>query len=93
MKEIKNWEPIIKDENGNDGIAILLPGCIIKGEIDLEQVEIKVIDIDVSNLIVTDTNQEKYLLSNIKREYINKINRCIELAKKVEKEERDGEER
>lgn len=89
MKEIKNWEPIIKDENGKEEIAILLPGCIIKGEIDLEQVKIEVIDVDISNLIITGVDKEKYLLSNIKREYINKINKCIEIGR----EERNGEER
>ena len=93
MKEIKNWEPIIKDENGNESIAILLPGCIIKGEIDLEQVEIRIIDVDITNLIVTDTNQEKYLITNIRRDYLNNLNRCIAFAKEMEKQERDGEER
>ena len=39
MKEIKNWEAIIEDEKGKEEIAILLPGCIIKGELDEEQVE------------------------------------------------------
>ena len=89
MRKIKNWEPIIRDEQGNKEIAILLPGCIIIGEIDLEEVEIQVIDVDISNLIVTDINGEQFILSNIKREYINNISKCMEIGKK----ERDGEER
>lgn len=89
MKEIKNWEAIIKDENGNEQIAILLPGCIIKGEIEEKKVEIQTIDVDISNLTITDINEEKYLLFNASRTYLNNISKCMEIAKN----ERYGEER
>ena len=89
MKEIKNWEAIIEDENGEEDIGILLPGCIIKGELDDNMVKIQTIDVDISNLIVTATDGENYLLSNPSRTYLNTLNKCIEIGKK----ERDGEER
>lgn len=89
MKEIKNWEALIEDENGNESIAILLPGCIIKGELEGELVKIQTIDIDISNLIITAIDWENYLLSNPNRTYLNNLNKCIEIGKK----ERDGEER
>jgi len=89
MKEIKNWEVVIKDENGNQEIGILLPGCIIKGEINEEKVEIQTIDVDITNQTITDKNEEKYLLFNVSRTYLNNITRCMEIGK----DERDGEER
>ena len=89
MKEIKNWEAIIEDENGKEEIAILLPGCIVKGELEEQLVKIKTIDIDISNLVVTGIDGENYLLVNVNRTYLNNLNKCIEIGK----EERDGEER
>ena len=89
MKEIKNWEAIIETEDGKEEIAILLPGCIIKGELNEELVKIKTIDIDISNLIITDIKGENYLLYNISKTYLNNLNKCIEIGK----EERDGEDR
>lgn len=89
MKEIKNWEVIIEDENRNEEIAILLPGCIVKGELDDNFVKIQTIDIDISNLIITSIDGENYLLSNPSRTYLNNLNKCIEIGK----EERNGEER
>jgi len=89
MRKIRNWEAIIEDENRNESIAILLPGCIIKGELEGKLVKIQTIDIDISNLIITDINEEKYLLVNANRIYLNNLNKCIEIGKK----ERDGEER
>ena len=89
MKEIKNWEAIIEDENGIEEIAILLPGCIIKGELEEELVKIQTIDIDISNLIITDINGENYLLYNASRTYLNNLNKCIQIGK----EERYEEER
>ena len=89
MKEIKNWEAIIEDEKGNESIAILLPGCIIKGELEGELVRVKTIDVDISNLIITSPKGEEYLLYNASKIYLNNITKCIEIGKK----ERDGEER
>ena len=89
MKEIKNWEVIIEDENGNEEIGILLPGCIIKGELEEQLVKIQTIDIDISNLIITSIDEENYLLVNANRTYLNNLNKCIEIGK----QERDGEER
>ena len=89
MKEIKNWEAIIKDEKGNEEIAILLPGCIVKGEIEEKEVEIQTIDVDISNLIITGSDQKKYLLSGANRIYLNNLETCMKVGKK----QRDGEER
>ena len=61
MKEIKNWEAVIKNEKGDEQIAILLPGCIIKGQIENEEVEVETKDIDISNLIVVDLEEQKYM--------------------------------
>ena len=89
MKEIKNWEAVIKDENGNEEIAILLPGCIIKGELDEKNVEIQTIDVDINSLIITSSDQEKYLLVGANRMYLNSLEICIKVGKK----EREGGER
>lgn len=89
MKEIKNWQAIIKNEQGNEEIAILLPGCIIKGEFEDKDIEIETIDVDISNLIVTSLDNELYLLSGANRDYLNSLGKCIEIGKN----ERDGEER
>ena len=89
MKEIKNWEVITIDENGEESFGILLPGCIIKGEMDEENIKIPVIDVDISNLIVTSSENEKYLLFNASRTYLNSISKCMEVAR----DEKDGEER
>lgn len=89
MKEIKNWKALIKDEQGNEEIGILLPGCIIEGEVEGKYIEIETIDVDITNLTVTSTKNELYLLSYVNKEYINILNKCIE----IEKNQRDGEER
>lgn len=89
MKEIKNWQAIIKNEQGKEEIAILLPGCIIKGEFEDREIEIETIDVDISNLIVTSLDNQVYLLCGANREYLNSIAKCIEIGK----EERNGEER
>lgn len=89
MKEIKNWQAIIKNEQGNEEIAILLPGCIIKGEYEDKEIEIETIDIDISNLIITSSENELYLLSGANREYLNTLASCIEIAEN----QKDGEER
>lgn len=89
MKEIKNWEAVIKNEKGDEQIAILLPGCIIKGQIENEEVEVETKDIDISNLIVVDLEEQKYMLLGANKEYLNNLVKCIEIGRK----ERDGEER
>ena len=78
MKEIKNWEAIIEDESGNESIAILLPGCIIKGELEGKSAKIQTIDVDISNLIITGIDEENYMLVNANRTYLNNLNKCIE---------------
>jgi len=89
MKDIKNWEVIIKDDNGNEGMGILLPGCIVKGEIEEEGIEVQVIDVDISDLVITGSNEEKYVLFNASKTYLNNISKCMEVARN----ERDGEGR
>ena len=89
MKEIKNWEAVLKNEKGDEQIAILLPGCIIKGQIENEEVEVETKDIDISNLIVVDLEEQKYMLLGANKEYLNNLVKCIEIGRK----ERDGEER
>lgn len=89
MKEIKNWKALIKDEFGNEEIGILLPGCIIQGELEEKYIEIETIDVNITDLTVTSTENELYLLSYVNREYISILNKCIEIGIK----QRDGEER
>lgn len=89
MKEIKNWKAILKDEQGNEEIGILLPGCIIKGEFEGDWIEIETVDVDITNLIVTSIENELYLLSGVNKEYINILAKCIEIGNN----QRDGEER
>lgn len=88
MKEVNNWEAVIKDVEGQEKIALPLPGCTIKGEVDEKMTEINTIDVDTSNLIIMDINGLKYLLSGASKEYIKKIETCI-----LVKEREDGEER
>lgn len=91
MKEINNWEAVIKNVEGKEKIALPLPGCTIKGEVEEKMIEIETIDVDTSNLIIIDRNGSKYLLSGASKGYINKIETCI-LYKERENEE-DGVER
>lgn len=101
MKEVKNWEAIII-EQGKDAIAIPLPGCIIKGEIDGEEVRIKAEDINLSTLTIVGSDNEKYRLSGAREEYLGKLNNFIEIGKNkdinidtinIEKEINEGNER
>ena len=89
MKEIKDWEAVIKNEEGVEKIALPLPGCVIKGHVEGNGIEVQTEDVDISNLTVRDSAQEEYLLSGANREYLSKIDRCIEVGEN----ERDGEER
>ena len=89
MKEIENWEAVIKNEYGNEQIALPLPGCIIKGQIKENDIKVETKDVDMSNLIILDIDKQEYLLVGASREYLEKISSCIEYGKR----ERDGEER
>lgn len=89
MKEIKDWETVIKDENGEEKMALPLPGCVVKGKVDGNVVEVSAQDIDISNLTVIDGENQEYMLAGASQQYLDKINICIEVGEN----ERDGEER
>lgn len=93
MNEIKNWSIVFQDDTGKKGIGILLPGCIVKGNLVMngleEDIEIEVADVDITNLIVTSIEGEQYKLLNASREYLQNLNKCIEIGLK----EKDGDER
>lgn len=93
MKEIKNWTIVFQEETGNRGIGILLPGCIVIGIVSIgcleDKIEVKVADVDISNLVITSNEGEKYKLVNASREYLQDIKKCI----KIGLNERNGEER
>ena len=80
MKEIKNWRAIlIKD--GKEFIAIPLPGCIIEGDLDNEEIKIEALDIDLTALTVITKNNEKYRLSGARQDYLTTLNQFIEIGK------------
>lgn len=85
---IDNWEAVI-DNGGDEQIAIPLPGCIIKGEIEGVDIKILTKDVDISNSVIEGIDGQKFRLSEACREYLVKIAKCIEYAKR----ERDGEVR
>jgi len=91
MKEIKNWEILFEENTGKKGIGILLPGCIVKGVVDMgyieEDIEVQALDVDISNLIITSNQGEQYKLLNVSREYIQNLNKCIEIGLKEKAEE------
>lgn len=91
MKKIDNWTVCFIDDMGNVGIGLLLPGCIVKGkivdEIQEEYIQIHIIDVDISNLIITSTSGEQYLLLGASREYLQDIKKCIEIGLKERNEE------
>lgn len=93
MKEIKNWTVTFVDDMGKEGIGLLLPGCVVKGVVIIGCLEadivVKVMDVDISNLIITDIQGEQYKLIDTSRQYLQDIKKCIEIGLK----ERDGEER
>lgn len=93
MKEINDWKAIlkVKDKNGTEQeqIAILLPGCTIKGEIAKKEIEIETKDVDISNLTIIDSEDEEYLLVGANKEYLNNLTKCMEYGRL----DRDGEER
>lgn len=89
MKEIKNWEAVIQNEEGDEQIAIPLPGCIIKGQIEESGIKVQTKDVDMSNSIVVGLDEQEYLLAGANKEYLKNIAACIEVGR----EERYGEER
>lgn len=93
MKEIINWTVVFEDDNGDTGIGLLLPGCIVRGVMLVDSwqvdVEIKVLEVDISNLVITSIQGQQYKLVNASREYLQNINKCIEIGLKAI----DGESR
>ena len=93
MKEIKNWTVTFVDDMGEEGIGVLLPGCVVKGIVTIgcleADIEVNVIDVDISNLIITSVQGEQYKLIDTSRQYLQDLKKCIEIGLK----ERDGEER
>ena len=89
MKEIINWEAVLKDdEKGKEKIALPLPGCIIKGDIEGKMVAIEVMDIDTSNLVIIAPNGLQYLLSGASRNYLKNLEICIQFGERENGEER-----
>lgn len=91
MKTLENWKVVFKEENGEEGIGILLPGCTLKGEVvgSKEKITIDVIDVDMGDMTVTDINGETYKLLDASRDYLQDLSKCIEIGLK----ERDGSSR
>lgn len=93
MKTITNWRVVYRDEYNNEGIGILLPGCIIKGVLTVSglQVDIQVetVDIDIINLIITDIKGEQYLLKDTGRQYLQDIQKCIQIGLKEKEQEKE----
>ena len=91
MKEIINWSIVFVDEEGKQGIGILLPGCIVRGLLVVGalqvDVEVEVADVDISNLIITSVQGEQYKLLDTSRQYLQDIQKCIEIGLK----EKEGE--
>ena len=87
MKEIINWTVVFEDDNGDTGIGLLLPGCIVRGVMLVDSwqvdVEIKVLEVDISNLVITSIQGQQYKLVNASREYLQNINKCIEIGLKA----------
>lgn len=90
MKEIDNWEALVKKSNQKYEIALPIPGCYISGEIDGENQIIETIYIDLSSLTVMDTLNEYYQLKEAKHSYLKMLEKYIEYSKQ---NKRDKEER
>lgn len=82
MKAIVNWKAIYVDENGEEGIGILLPGCVIKGELveTKEEITVETVDVDISDLVITATTGETYKLLDASRDYLQDLKKCIEIG-------------
>ena len=79
MKEIKNWEALIL-KDGKKVTAIPLPGCIIKGELEGEEIEINATDINITSLTVF-AGEQKYRLSGARPSYLGILDNYIEIGK------------
>lgn len=92
MKEIKNWTVTFVDDMGKEGIGVLLPGCVVKGTISIGclgvDIEVKVIDVDISNLIITSIQGEQYKLIDTSRQYLQDIQKCIQIGLKEREQEK-----
>lgn len=93
MKTITNWRVVYIDEYKNEGIGILLPGCTIKGVVTISglqaDIQVETVDIDISNLIITDTKGEQYLLKDTSRDYLQDIQKCIQIGLKEKEQEKE----
>ena len=92
MKEIKNWTVTYIDDNGKEGIGLLLPGCVVRGTVTMgcleADIEVKVIDVDISNLIITTIQGEQYKLIDTSRQYLQDLKKCIEIGLKEKEQEK-----
>ncbi|MBR6689347.1 MAG: hypothetical protein IKL68_04960 [Clostridia bacterium] len=89
MKTLVNWYVVFKDEFGEEGIGILLPGCTLTGELveSKEKITIEVLDVDMGNMTIIDVNNEQYKLLDASRDYLQDLNKCIEIGLKERDEE------
>ena len=89
MKTVVNWSVIFIDDDGEEGIGILLPGCTLKGELvdNKEKITIEVVDVDMGDMTVVDDKGETYKLLDASRDYLQDLNKCIEIGLKERDEE------
>ena len=83
MKIVEKWEVKVY-ENGEESTGIPLPGCIIYGEIEGQEVRIEVLDINMSKLTCIDIYGEKYILSGAKSEYLEVLNTAVKYYERQE---------
>lgn len=90
MKTLVNWYVVFKDDDGEEGIGILLPGCTLKGELtdSKEEITIEVADVDFGDMTVVDMNGETYKLLDASRDYLQDLNKCIEIGLEEREESR-----
>ena len=90
MKTIVNWSVIFIDDDGEEGLGILLPGCTLKGELveSKEKITIEVVDVDMGDMTVIDNRGETYKLLDASRDYLQDLNKCIEIGLEEREESR-----
>lgn len=92
MKEIDNWEALVKKSDEKYETALPIPGCYISGDINGESQIIETSYIDLSSLTAMDTLNEYYQLKEAKHSYLKMLEEYIEYSKqnenKMDKEER-----